>query len=72
VGAFHIRLLKELARWHRLPEELLDDALELDKAYISTRYPNAHPSGAPRDRYTEKEARRLIGYAERICNVTVT
>jgi len=60
-------LLKELARRHPLPEGLLDDALELDKAYIPTRYPNAHPSGAPRDLYTEKEARRLIGYAERTC-----
>ena len=56
-------LLKELAKWYTLPEGLLDDALELDKAYIPTRYPNAHPSGAPRNRYTEKEARR----AHRVC-----
>jgi HEPN domain-containing protein len=27
---------------------------------------NAHPSGSPRTRYTEGEARRLIGHAERI------
>lgn len=59
-------LLKELSKKHDIPEELLDRALELDKAYIPTRYPNAHPSGSPRSRYTKEEARRLIGYAERI------
>ena len=59
-------LLKELLKKHDIPEELLDGALELDKAYIPTRYPNAHPSGSPRSRYTKEEARRLIGYAERI------
>ena len=59
-------LLKELAKRHPLSEELLDEALELDKAYIPTRSPNAHPSGSPRSRYTRKEARRLIEYAERI------
>jgi HEPN domain-containing protein len=59
-------LLKELSLKHKVPEGLLDGALELDKAYIPTRYPNAHPSGSPRTRYTKEEARRLIGYAERI------
>jgi HEPN domain-containing protein len=59
-------LLKELAKKHEVQEELLDLALELDKAYIPTRYPNAHPSGSPRSRYTEGEARRLLGYAEKI------
>jgi HEPN domain-containing protein len=59
-------LLKELAMKHSVPEELWDASLELDKAYIPTRYPNAHPSGSPRSRYTKKEAVRLIGYAEGI------
>ena len=59
-------LLKELAKKHDIPGGLSDEALELDKAYIPTRYPNAHPSGSPRSRYTKKEASRLIGYAERI------
>lgn len=59
-------LLQELSKKHPVPEELIAAALELDKAYISARYPNAHPSGSPRRRYTEREARRLIGYAERI------
>ncbi len=53
-------LRQELARTHPVPEELLDQAVELDKA---CRYPNAHPTGAPRTRYTSTEAGRLINYA---------
>jgi HEPN domain-containing protein len=56
-------LLKELAKTHALPDGFLDAALELDKAYIPTRYPNAHPSGSPRSRYTRQEATRLIAHA---------
>lgn len=59
-------LLKELAKDYDTSEKLLDESLELDKAYIPTRYPNAHPSGSSRSRYTKEEARRLIKYAERI------
>jgi HEPN domain-containing protein len=59
-------LLEELAGRHDVSEGLLDGALELDKSYIPTRYPNAHPSGIPRDRYTESEAERHIDHAERI------
>ncbi len=59
-------LLNELAKRHDIPEGMSDAALELDKAYIPTRYPNAHPSGSPRSRYTKEEASRLIGYAEEI------
>jgi HEPN domain-containing protein len=59
-------LLEELAKKHEIPGELSNQALELDKAYIPTRYPNAHPSGSARSRYTKQEAMRLIGYAEAI------
>ena len=59
-------LLQELSVKIQISEELVKSALELDKAYIPTRYPNAHPSGSPRRRYTEDEARRLIEYAEKI------
>lgn len=57
-------LLNGLSERVSVSKELVDKALELDKAYISTRYPNVHPSGSPRRRYTEREARRLISYAE--------
>lgn len=59
-------LLTSLREKLDVDEKLLDYALELDKAYIPTRYPNAHPSLSPRRRYTEGE--RLISYAEVILN----
>lgn len=59
-------LLKNLREKLRFDDKLLEYALELDKAYIPTRYPNAHPSSSPRRRYTKSEAERLIGYAEEI------
>jgi hypothetical protein len=57
-------LLASLQEKFNVEERLLEYALELDKAYIPTRYPNAHPSMSPRRRYTRVEAERLIGYAE--------
>lgn len=59
-------LLLELFRSHKGPQALMDAAMELDKAYIPTRYPNALPSGSPKDRYTKTEAERLTDYAEKI------
>lgn len=59
-------LLLELKKGRGVSEELIDLALELDKAYIPTRYPNAHPSGSPKVRYTKTEAERLIGHAQKI------
>lgn len=59
-------LLNELSKTYPVPDDLMDCALELDKAYIPTRYPNAHPSGSPRRRYIKQESIRLILYAERI------
>ncbi len=59
-------ILEKLHQFHPVPQHLIDLALELDKAYIPTRYPNAHPSGSPRRRYTKAEAERLVGYAEQI------
>lgn len=57
-------LLQELSLRLEVQEELLEGALALDRAYIPSRYPDAHPSGAPFGRYTLKEAERLVGYAE--------
>jgi HEPN domain-containing protein len=59
-------LLAELAAHRPAPPELQDAALELDKAYIPARYPNAHPSGSPRRRYTRDEGARLVHHAEAI------
>jgi len=59
-------LLEELSARYPVPEALREVALELDKAYIPTRYPNAHPSGSPRRRYTRSEAERMVAHAEKI------
>lgn len=59
-------LLHALADRYDVSEKLLDGALELDKSYIPTRYPDAHPSGIPKQRYTQSEAQRHVDHAERI------
>jgi len=59
-------LLRELESAHPSAERLRDAALELDKVYIPARYPNAHPSGSPRRRYTRSEAERMVAHAEEI------
>ncbi len=59
-------LLRELSERREVPEALIERALELDKAYIPTRYPNAHPAGSARSRYTSGEATRLIDHATQV------
>ena len=59
-------LLQELSESHDVADELMDAALELDKAYIAARYPNAHPSGCPRRRYTSTEGQRMVKHAVEI------
>lgn len=54
-----------------LPEDLKssdlrENALELDQAYIPSRYPNAHPVGFPGSLYTKRMAERLIEYSREI------
>lgn len=61
-----VDLLNALPVQTAVPEELYDMAMELDKGYISTRYPDALPSGSPRARYSQREAERFIRYAQAI------
>ncbi len=60
------RMLEQLPEEHKPPRELIDRAKELDRHYIPTRYPNAHPEGAPLDYYTREDAERAVRYAEEI------
>ena len=48
------------------PDNLRDKALELDQAYIPSRYPNAHPVSFPGKTFTHGMAERLIDYADQI------
>lgn len=59
-------LLAALPEASRPDASVLDGAKELDRHYIPSRYPDAHPAGAPADFYTRADARRAIGHAERI------
>jgi HEPN domain-containing protein len=47
-------------------DELIEAAKEVDKAYVSARYPDTLPAGAPRNRYTQAEADRMVGHARGI------
>ncbi len=45
---------------------LLSKARELDRHYIPSRYPNAHPQGSPHEAYDEETSKRAIRNAEEI------
>lgn len=47
-------------------DELLSCARELDRHYIPSRYPNAHPSGTPHEAYDEEASSRALQAAKRI------
>lgn len=67
-----VDLLEALPERVRPDQEFLDKARVLDKYYIPTRYPNAHPAGPAHRYYTAKEAheatalaREVLEYCER-------
>ena len=60
------RLLENLPQEYKPPRDLIEIAKELDRHYISTRYPNFYPEGAPMDYYTELDAKRAVEYARRV------
>ncbi|MEM0268688.1 MAG: HEPN domain-containing protein [Candidatus Korarchaeum sp.] len=47
-------------------EGLMRCARELDRHYIPSRYPNAHPSGTPHEAYDEETSSRAIKCAEAV------
>ena len=47
-------------------DQIIQDALSLDKHYITTRYPDALPDLAPHNAYSKSEAELAIKQAERI------
>jgi HEPN domain-containing protein len=59
-------LLAALPEEVRVPPALLEKAKVLDKFYIPTRYPNAHPEGPAFRHYTEGEARQAIAHAREV------
>ncbi len=47
-------------------EEIIEKGKKLDRFYIPTRYPDAHPSGAAGARYGREDAEEAIRIAEEI------
>lgn len=50
----------------RAPVLLVDDAKLLDQYYVPARYPNGFASGAPKDFFTEEQARDAVRRAKNI------
>ncbi|MEM1710488.1 MAG: HEPN domain-containing protein [Sulfolobales archaeon] len=48
------------------PNDLMTYARELNRHYIPSRYPNAHPAGTPHEAYDEETSRRALDAAERV------
>ncbi|MDH5806807.1 MAG: HEPN domain-containing protein [Candidatus Methanomethylicaceae archaeon] len=48
--------------------DLMNSARELDRHYIPSRYPNAHPSGTPHEAYDEETSKRAMEAAKRVLN----
>jgi HEPN domain-containing protein len=61
-----LEVLRQLPPSSEVPERLLAAARELDKVYLTARYPNAFASGTPSDYFDEKSSRELIAYAREI------
>ena len=66
VGHSVSRMMRNLPDNLRAPQGLIERAMDLDRHYIPSRYPNSHPEGAPLDYYTEQDARSAIEGAEQI------
>jgi len=58
--------LLEIARSLGLPEDIIIPCKKLDLYYISSRYPDAFPSGAPFEYFTSEQAQEAVGFAELI------
>ena len=60
------RLLKDLSNVMEISSTLVKAAMNLDKHYIPTRYPNGFDSGAPREYYSDEDAEKAIEDAQSI------
>lgn len=58
------RLLRELPQ--APPEELVERGMVLDNFYVSSRYPNGHPDGAPFEHYGRLQSSEACAHARQI------
>jgi len=59
-------ILRKLPPAVGIDEDLLDSAQELDKVYVTSRYPNGFGSGKPGDYFNGRNSRELLDHARRI------
>ena len=59
-------ILRQLPASAGVPDSVLTGAQELDKVYVTSRYPNGFASGGPSDYFNEKNSRELIAHAREI------
>lgn len=59
-------ILLQLPSAVNVPKHIVDGARELDKVYVTSRYPNGFASGSPSDYFTERTSQELAGYARQI------
>ena len=60
------RLLRELPTIIGVTDELVDRARVLDTFYIPSRYPSAHPEGAPFEHYGALQRNEAVDHASKI------
>jgi HEPN domain-containing protein len=60
------KLLVELPPSEQVPPDLVEKGRVLDNFYVPTRYPNAHPAGAPYEHYGPLQSEEALGYAREI------
>ena len=59
-------IVQQLPASVKVPAEILSAAQQLDKVYVTSRYPNGFAWGNPSDYFNEKDSRELIAYAKQI------
>jgi len=60
------RLLVDLPADVAVPDELVERAKVLDNFYVSARYPNGHPEGAPFEHYGPLQSNQAMDHARTI------
>lgn len=61
-----LKFLKKLPNKFKMEEDIINAAKNLDKHYITSRYPNGFASGAPKDYYIKKDAEEALSNAKKI------
>lgn len=65
-GQVVAKLLAELPEAVTVPDDLVEQAKVLDNFYVSSRYPNGHPEGAPFEHYGPLQSEQAVDHARAI------